>query len=36
MPIQTRRWNDPAEEGDGTRILITRYRPRGVKKSEET
>jgi len=36
MPIRTRRWNDPAEEGDGTRILITRYRPRGVKKSEET
>jgi uncharacterized protein YeaO (DUF488 family) len=36
VPIRTRQWNDPAEEGDGTRILITRYRPRGVKKSDET
>jgi uncharacterized protein YeaO (DUF488 family) len=36
MPIRTRRWDDPAEEGDGARILITRYRPRGVKKSDET
>ncbi len=36
MPIRTRRWDDPADEGDGARILITRYRPRGVKKSDET
>jgi uncharacterized protein YeaO (DUF488 family) len=36
MPIRTRRWNDPAEEGDGERILVTRYRPRGVAKAEET
>ena len=36
MPIHTRRWDDPAEEGDGTRILVTRYRPRGVSKAEET
>jgi uncharacterized protein YeaO (DUF488 family) len=34
--IRTRRWNDPAEPGDGTRILVTRYRPRGVSKAEET
>ena len=34
--IRTRRWNDPAEAGDGTRILITRYRPRGVAKADET
>ena len=34
--IRTRRWNDPIEPGDGTRILVTRYRPRGVAKAEET
>jgi len=34
--IRTRRWNDPGEKGDGTRVLICRYRPRGVKKSDET
>ena len=36
MPIHTRRWNDPPEKGDGLRILITRYRPRGVAKADET
>lgn len=36
MPIRTRRWNDPAEEGDGFRLLVTRYRPRGVAKADET
>jgi uncharacterized protein YeaO (DUF488 family) len=36
MPIRTRRWDDPKEEGDGTRILITRYRPRGLAKADET
>lgn len=35
-PIRTRRWNDPAEPDDGCRILITRYRPRGLTKGEET
>ena len=34
--IRTRRWNDPAERNDGTRILICRYRPRGVRKEDET
>jgi uncharacterized protein YeaO (DUF488 family) len=34
--IRTRRWNDPTQKGDGTRILICRYRPRGVKKADET
>ena len=33
--IKTRRWNDPAEPDDGVRLLVTRYRPRGVKKSDE-
>jgi uncharacterized protein YeaO (DUF488 family) len=35
MPIRTRRWNDPEEEGDGFRLLVTRYRPRGISKAEE-
>jgi uncharacterized protein YeaO (DUF488 family) len=34
--IKTRRWNDPAERGDGCRVLICRYRPRGVRKDAET
>jgi uncharacterized protein YeaO (DUF488 family) len=36
MPIRTRRWNEAGEEGEGLRLLITRYRPRGVSKAEET
>jgi uncharacterized protein YeaO (DUF488 family) len=36
MPIRTKRWNDPAELGDGFRVLVCRYRPRGLPKSEET
>jgi uncharacterized protein YeaO (DUF488 family) len=34
--IRTKRWNDPAERDDGFRLLICRYRPRGVRKTEET
>lgn len=36
MPLRTRRWNDPAEPGDGHRLLICRLRPRGVAKAAET
>ncbi len=36
MPIKTRRWNDPRKRGDGFRLLICRYRPRGVRKEDET
>ena len=36
MRIKTKRWNDPIEPDDGHRLLICRYRPRGVPKSEET
>jgi uncharacterized protein YeaO (DUF488 family) len=36
MPIRTRRWNDPKKRGDGYRLLICRYRPRGVRKEDET
>lgn len=36
MPIRTKRWEDPVEEGDGLRVLVCRYRPRGLKKEFET
>src|SRR4051812_6358185 len=36
MKVFTKRWNDPPEPTDGTRMLVTRYRPRGLPKSEET
>jgi uncharacterized protein YeaO (DUF488 family) len=36
MPeIRTKRWNDPVELDDGTRILVCRYRPRGLRKADE-
>jgi uncharacterized protein YeaO (DUF488 family) len=31
-----RRWNDRRLPGDGLRLLICRYRPRGVRKEDET
>ncbi len=34
--IKTKRWNDPPEPDDGFRLLVCRYRPRGLPKSEET
>ena len=34
--IRTRRWNDPVQPDDGARILVTRYRPRGVRAEDET
>lgn len=36
MPIKTKRWEDPREPDDGLRVLICRYRPRGVAKEAET
>jgi uncharacterized protein YeaO (DUF488 family) len=36
MPIKTKRWNDPAAKGDGFRLLVCRYRPRGVREQDET
>jgi uncharacterized protein YeaO (DUF488 family) len=36
MRIKTKRWNDPKEADDGYRLLICRYRPRGVRKADET
>jgi uncharacterized protein YeaO (DUF488 family) len=35
MPVRTKRWNDPRDAADGFRLLICRYRPRGVKKEDE-
>jgi uncharacterized protein YeaO (DUF488 family) len=34
--IATRRWNDSPARNEGFKLLITRYRPRGVPKAEET
>ena len=34
--IRTKRWNDPEEPEDCFRLLICRYRPRGVSKKKET
>ena len=34
--LRTRRWCDPADPDDGLRILVCRYRPRGVLKQDET
>jgi uncharacterized protein YeaO (DUF488 family) len=34
--IKTKRWNDPIDAADGWRVLITRYRPRGIAKENET
>jgi uncharacterized protein YeaO (DUF488 family) len=36
VPIRTRRFNDPPLPDDGYRVLVTRYRPRGVKREDET
>jgi uncharacterized protein YeaO (DUF488 family) len=36
MPIKTKRWNDPRKKDDGFRLLICRYRPRGVRKEDES
>jgi uncharacterized protein YeaO (DUF488 family) len=33
--VRTKRWNDPVSADDGFRLLICRYRPRGVPKLGE-
>lgn len=35
MRVHVARWSDPSRPGDGARLLITRYRPRGVRKGAE-
>jgi uncharacterized protein YeaO (DUF488 family) len=34
--LKTKRWNDPREAADGFRVLICRFRPRGLRKGDET
>ncbi len=34
--IKTKRWDDPVEPDDGHRLLVCRYRPRGLRKADET
>ncbi len=36
LHLRTKRWNDPVEKDDGFRLLVCRYRPRGVRKEDET
>jgi len=36
MPVRTRRWCAPGAPDDGYRVLVTRYRPRGLPRAEET
>jgi uncharacterized protein YeaO (DUF488 family) len=35
MPVRTKRWNESPSPSDGYRLLICRYRPRGVRKQDE-
>jgi uncharacterized protein YeaO (DUF488 family) len=35
-PIRTKRWCDPPEATDGFRLLVCRYRPRALRKEDET
>ena len=36
MSLRTRRWCDPAQPDDGLRVLVCRFRPRGLPKAKET
>ena len=36
LPIKTKRWNDERSADDGFRLLVCRYRPRGLPKDDET
>lgn len=36
MAIRTRRWDDEGGEHEGLRVLVCRYRPRGLRKGLET
>ncbi|NVJ03840.1 DUF488 family protein [Myxococcus sp. AM001] len=36
MPLKTKRWCVPSEPDDGFRLLVCRYRPRGLPKAKET
>ena len=34
--VRTKRWNDPVAPDDGYRLLVCRYRPRGIARDAET
>lgn len=34
--VRTRRWDDAKQPGEGTRILVCRFRPRALAKKDET
>lgn len=36
MPVRHKQWDDPVEPEDGFRLLICRYRPRALRKENET
>jgi uncharacterized protein YeaO (DUF488 family) len=36
LRVKTKRWDDPREADDGFRLLVCRYRPRGLAKDAET
>lgn len=36
MPVRHKQWDDPKEPDDGFRLLICRYRPRALRKENET
>ncbi|MDI1433701.1 DUF488 family protein [Polyangium sorediatum] len=36
LPLKTKRWNEPVAPDDGLRVLVCRFRPRGVRKEDET
>jgi uncharacterized protein YeaO (DUF488 family) len=36
VPLKTKRWCSPAEPDDGLRVLVCRFRPRGLPKAQET
>jgi uncharacterized protein YeaO (DUF488 family) len=35
VPVRSKRWNDPPAADDGFRVLVCRYRPRGVPAARE-
>jgi uncharacterized protein YeaO (DUF488 family) len=36
VPLRSKRWNDSPDDDDGFRLLVCRYRPRGLPRGRET
>jgi uncharacterized protein YeaO (DUF488 family) len=36
VPVRTKRWNEMPDDDDGFRLLVCRYRPRGLSRGRET